>query len=134
MYVEPFVCNFKEERTDEKGNKYTFKCGSKAKDAHEDIAVEEIVAGCEALSEYASSLQEIGENITNYGELISKEDLSVDGTGVDGLVLECQASINTIVSTNIIEHVNGVKANAISVFNNLQTTYNDIAKSQCNHY
>ncbi len=132
-YVERFICTYSEERTDEKNRTYTWKCDSKAKDAHDDIAVEEIVSGCETLASYASSLKDIGKNIESYGDLITKNDLSVDGTGVDGLVTNFSGEANKLIGTNIVEHVNGVKANAISVFNELQTTYNEIAKANCSH-
>ena len=132
-YVKRFVCDYTETRQDEKGRSYKWSCNSEAKDAHDDIAVEEIVAGCQALAEYAGGLKDIGTSIQNYGDLITKDDLSVDGTGVDGLVTNFSGAANLIIGTNIVEHVQGVEANAITVFNELQTTYNDIAKSKCQH-
>ena len=131
-YVERFVCDYKKSGRDKDGKWYTYKCPVEAEDAHKDIAVEEIVAACEELGDYASGLDQIGVEIFKLGSEITLEDLSVEGTGVSYLFTQ-----NTIdarhVGTKIGAHVSEIKARAIEVFNERQTRYNIRAQRKCDH-
>ncbi len=132
MYVEPFICTFEETRTDEKGKSYTFKCNSKAKNAREDIEIDTIVSGCDNVSEIANTLTPIINDIDFTAGSISKDDLSIHGQGVDNLSTNCLADLAE-QKVQISEHISGVKERAISVFNERQTYYNDVAKQKCQH-
>lgn len=109
----------------------TFTCKNKAKNATEEIDIVGIVAGCEALAEYAESILDIIAEIKFDFGLITKDVLSVNGTDISGLAAECQGDMNTSVSTNIIENVKSVRATAIANFKAKQELYDTQAENKC---
>lgn len=132
----PFKCdktrvvdrlNWKGEKIGEK----TQKCTVEAEDARDYIDIDTIISGCDAVAEYANSLYDIMDDIKWELDSITKDDLSVNGVGVDGLATDFQSDMNTRITTNIIENVNNVKETAIGGFNTKQTNLDGQAQRKC---
>lgn len=130
--VQPFVCDVEWDTTDEKGKTTHHKCGSKAEDAHTYIEVEKIIAGCEQVIQQAEGLKPISDTIEYCGDTITKDALSVNGTGVEKLMTSCLENVNDQIMA-IISHANNVKSRAEAVFNELQNRLNIEAKTKCVH-
>ena len=129
--VERYICNAEWDTYDEKTKRTTHhKCTNKAKDAREDLDIDTIMAACDEIHGQAGELAAIDQMVAVYTSGITKEDLSVNGTGVENLSSLCHGEAAKQQQA-IQGHVTGVKGNAISAFNALQTSYNTKAKAEC---
>ena len=131
--VERFICNHEYTTYDEEKNVYKYKCNVQAKDAHDIIEIEEIIAACDNIEKRTENLDIIRKNILQYSEMITIDYLSIEGQGVDQLAKEISKITKDIIETKIVEHIQDVKKNAIDTYNKLQTEYNDIAMMECKH-
>lgn len=130
-YTKRYICTAEWDTTDEKTKRVTHhKCTNQANDAHQDLDIDTIVSACESIAECATNLKSIDKMVEIYTSNITKTVLSVNGTGVEVLAAGCHGKAAEQIEA-IREHVNQVKENAISTFNNLQDQYNDTAKINC---
>lgn len=134
-YTERFICDYTwtTEIKDTNGNVTGTKevtCDVEAKDAHNDLDIDAIVAKCEQISEQASELSRIDEIIKVYTESITEKDLCVDGMGVGKISGLCHEQVAENIEA-IINDIDSVKERAVETFNQLQNKYNKIAKTQC---
>lgn len=97
-----------------------------ADDAHNDIDIEAIVAACDKIIEKAQELTAVDGMVKLYTSNITKEALCVNDTTVEGMSNECHEHVKTQIE-NIVSGVEKLKQDAITAFNTLQDTYNDIA-------
>ncbi|MDD5887909.1 MAG: hypothetical protein PUC82_00270 [bacterium] len=134
-YTERYICNYTwtKEHTDKNGKvtwRENCKCDVKAKDAHEDLDIDTIVAKCDEIAEQANELSLIDERIQVYTDGITKKDLCVDGMGVENIAGMCHEQVGENIKA-ISDDISSVKDRAIEAFNQLQEKYNKLAKVEC---
>lgn len=108
------------------------KCNNVAKDAHNDLDIDTIIAGCDSVVSQVGQLNSLIKTLDYYSSSITKESLSVDGSGVEYIASQCLENITTQTQA-IIDHANGVKGSAIDAFESLQKQYNELAQIACDH-
>lgn len=114
----------------EKKQTGTKKCGTKAKDAKDDIDIDAIITKCDEIKGYAETVESIGSQVNICAELITTDKLSINGTGVEGLVTDYNET-STKQAQNIRDLADQTKEDAIAAFNAKQATYNK--QKSCGH-
>ena len=100
-----------------------------AKSASEDIDIDAILAGCDAVDEEASKLSELSSEYFNTGNELNEEILSVDGATMHSTIEECCTSI-TSAQEGILGSTAQIRETAVAAYNSLQQKYNEQAMAE----
>lgn len=95
--------------------------------ASKDLDINAILDGCASVESEARNISNINNKVSDYGNSITPQALSIDGITVENNLVECCEGINNVESY-IISAVDSIKAAAIDAYNKIQSQYNEKAK------
>ena len=105
-------------------------CDVVAKDAHVDIALDEIMEIAEQITAIAEALVGIDLAIKDHAESLTKDYLSVNGVGIENLWDDCHSDVNANIG-KIKDSANEISNQAVAYFNKMQEIYNRNARAIC---